>query len=225
MSHLMQRRTFLRIAALLAGNGAVGQLLAACAAAPNVPATSPAAQALPTPGGAPGEILQPTAMQTPAISLHFPAGFRWGVATSAYQIEGAVQADGRGESVWDRFSHTPGRTQNGDTGDVACDHYHRYTQDLDLMQALGIQSYRFSIAWPRVVPAGSGPINPKRLDFYKRLVDGLLQRGIDPLPTLWHWDTPTKHMRHCTISSWRMDWRSRRFARAVRTGRLESCST
>jgi beta-glucosidase len=122
--------------------------------------------------------------------LRFPTTFRWGVATSAYQIEGAAQEDGRGESVWDRFSHTRGRTQNGDTGDVACDHYHRYAQDLDLMQSLGMQSYRFSIAWPRVVPAGAGAINQKGLDFYKRLVDGLLQRGIDPLPTLWHWDTP-----------------------------------
>jgi beta-glucosidase len=190
MSQYMRRRSFLRVTALLAGTGGVGRLLAACGGAPMEARTPVAVSAVPTPSTARGQIAQPTLTQESAAVLRFPDGFRWGVATSAYQIEGAVQEDGRGESVWDRFSHTPGRTQNGDTGDVACDHYHRYAQDLDLMQALGIQSYRFSIAWPRVIPAGSGPLNPKGLDFYKRLVDGLLQRAITPLPTLWHWDTP-----------------------------------
>jgi beta-glucosidase len=122
--------------------------------------------------------------------LRFPTGFLWGAATSAYQIEGAVHADGRGESIWDRFSHTPGKTLHGDTGDVACDHYHRYRQDLALMQHLGLRSYRFSIAWPRVQPAGTGRVNQKGLDFYRRLVDGLLQRGIHPMATLYHWDLP-----------------------------------
>ena len=122
--------------------------------------------------------------------LRFPRGFLWGAATSAYQIEGAVHADGRGESIWDRFSHTPGKTLHGDTGDVACDHYHRYQHDLDLMKRLGLRSYRFSIAWPRVLPAGAGRVNQKGLDFYRRLVDGLLQRGIRPMATLYHWDLP-----------------------------------
>jgi beta-glucosidase len=125
-----------------------------------------------------------------ASVLRFQAGFLWGVGTSAYQIEGAVHADGRGASIWDRFSHTPGKTKNGATGDVACDHYHRYEQDLDLMQHLGVQSYRFSIAWPRVLPTGSGRVNQQGLDFYRRLVEGLLRRGIRPLATLYHWDLP-----------------------------------
>jgi beta-glucosidase len=190
MSQFMRRRTFLRITALLAGSSGVGHLLAACATALRAPGTLAATPAAPALSVVPSQIAQPTTMHESAVALRFPDGFRWGAATSAYQIEGAAQEDGRGESIWDRFSHTPGRTQNGDTGDIACDHYHRYAQDLDLMQSLGIQSYRFSIAWPRVVPAGSGMINQKGLDFYKRLIDGLLKRGIDPLPTLWHWDTP-----------------------------------
>jgi beta-glucosidase len=181
VGQFIQRRRFLHILGLLAGSGGVGHLLAACAATPAAPQA---------PNRAPAPAEQPTAPPPPAAALRFPDGFRWGVATSAYQIEGAVQADGRGESVWDRFSHTPGRIQNGDTGDIACDHYHRYEQDLDLMQSLGIQSYRFSIAWTRIVPSGSGAINQRGLDFYRRLIDGLLKRGIQPLPTLWHWDTP-----------------------------------
>ncbi|MBS3933596.1 MAG: beta-glucosidase [Truepera sp.] len=120
----------------------------------------------------------------------FPADFRWGVATAAYQIEGAVSEDGRGPSIWDTFSHTPGKTYNGDTGDVACDHYHRWPEDLELMAQLGIQSYRFSVAWPRVLPQGIGRVNAKGLDFYERLVDGLLLRGIEPNATLYHWDLP-----------------------------------
>src|SRR5260221_4186085 len=120
----------------------------------------------------------------------FPPGFLWGVATSAYQIEGAAREDGRGESIWDRFSHTPGNTRDGATGDVADDHYHRYLDDLDLMQSLGIQSYRFSVAWPRIMPDGAGAVNQKGLDFYRRLVDGLVARNIRPMATLFHWDLP-----------------------------------
>jgi beta-glucosidase len=122
--------------------------------------------------------------------LQFPAGFAWGAATAAYQIEGAVNEDGRGPSIWDTFSHTPGRTLNGETGDVACDHYHRYPQDIGLMKELGLNAYRFSIAWPRILPAGRGKVNQAGLDFYDRLVDGLLAAGIDPYVTLYHWDLP-----------------------------------
>ncbi|HEV7567482.1 MAG TPA: GH1 family beta-glucosidase [Microbacteriaceae bacterium] len=120
----------------------------------------------------------------------FPPGFRFGVATSAYQIEGAVDEDGRGESIWDRFCRTPGRVLHGDTGDVACDHYHRWEQDLDLIAELGLDSYRFSIAWPRIVPEGRGRVNQPGLDFYRRLAEGALERGIKPLATLYHWDLP-----------------------------------
>lgn len=116
--------------------------------------------------------------------------FRLGVATSSYQIEGAVDEGGRLPSVWDVFSHSVGKTKDGGTGDVACDHYHRYEEDLDLMSWLGVDAYRFSIAWPRVVPLGRGAVNSKGLDFYERLVDGLLARGISPSVTLYHWDLP-----------------------------------
>ncbi|NUO64842.1 MAG: beta-glucosidase [Gemmatimonadaceae bacterium] len=120
----------------------------------------------------------------------FPKGFLWGTATASYQVEGAVNEDGRGPSIWDTFSHTPGKTVNGATGDVADDHYHRYKQDIQLMKALGVKGYRFSIAWPRVFPQGSGEPNPKGLDFYNRLVDELLANGIQPFATLYHWDLP-----------------------------------
>jgi beta-glucosidase len=122
--------------------------------------------------------------------LEFGPGFVFGSATASYQIEGAVREDGRGPSIWDTFSHTPGKTTNGDTGDVACDHYHRWESDLDLMQELGLEAYRFSIAWPRIQPTGSGAVNRKGLEFYGRLVDGLLARGIRPVATLYHWDLP-----------------------------------
>ncbi|GGK80387.1 beta-glucosidase [Sphaerisporangium melleum] len=122
--------------------------------------------------------------------MSFPPEFVFGAATAAYQIEGAVAEDGRGPSIWDTFSHSRGRTDNGDTGDLAVDHYHRLDADLDLMAELGLQAYRFSIAWPRIVPAGRGAINPKGIDFYSRLVDGLLARGIRPVATLYHWDLP-----------------------------------
>jgi beta-glucosidase len=120
----------------------------------------------------------------------FPRQFRFGVATSAYQIEGAVDEDGRGESIWDRFCRTPGRVAKGDTGEIACDHYHRWERDLDLIAELGLDAYRFSVAWPRIVPEGRGRVNQRGLDFYRRLADGALERGIQPLPTLYHWDLP-----------------------------------
>jgi beta-glucosidase len=123
-------------------------------------------------------------------SLRFPEGFLWGTATASYQVEGAVSEDGRGPSIWDTFSHEPGRIVDGSTGDVACDHYHRVAEDAALMADLGLQSYRFSIAWPRIVPTGSGAVNQAGLDFYARLVDELLARGIEPLATLYHWDLP-----------------------------------
>ncbi len=122
--------------------------------------------------------------------LHFPDNFTWGSATAAYQIEGAANADGRLPSIWDVFCQVPGKVRNGDTGDVADDHYHRMEEDLDLMAALGLPSYRFSVSWPRIVPGGSGAVNAAGLDFYQRLVDGLLERNITPLLTLYHWDLP-----------------------------------
>jgi len=122
--------------------------------------------------------------------MTFPKDFLWGVATASYQIEGAVSEDGRGETIWDRFSHTPGKVVNGDTGDVACDHYHRYPQDIALMRELGVKGYRFSMAWSRVLPTGTGTSNPKGLDFYDRLVDEILAAGITPFATLYHWDLP-----------------------------------
>ncbi|MFC8694542.1 GH1 family beta-glucosidase [Streptomyces parvus] len=119
-----------------------------------------------------------------------PADFTWGVATAAYQIEGAVAEDGRSPSIWDTFSHTPGKVDGGDTGDIACDHYHRVPEDIDLIKQLGADAYRFSVAWPRVVPGGDGPVNKAGLDFYDRLVDGLLEAGVTPFATLYHWDLP-----------------------------------
>jgi beta-glucosidase len=120
----------------------------------------------------------------------FPDGFLWGAATSAHQIEGSPLADGAGPSIWRRFSHSPGSTAAGETGDVACDHYRRYREDVALMRELGLTAYRFSIAWPRVLPQGTGRVNAKGLDFYSRLVDALLAAGIQPLVTLFHWDLP-----------------------------------
>ena len=120
----------------------------------------------------------------------FPENFLWGAATSAYQVEGSPLADGAGENIWHRFAHTPGRIRNGETGDVACDHYRRWESDVELMQALGLGAYRFSVAWARVLPDGCGRVNEKGLDFYRRLVDRLLARGITPNVTLYHWDMP-----------------------------------
>jgi beta-glucosidase len=131
---------------------------------------------------------------TPARSTtdlpSFPPGFVWGAATASYQIEGAAGEDGRGPSIWDTFSHTPGKVLGGDTGDVACDHYHRMPEDVAIMAELGLQAYRFSVAWPRIVPTGSGAVNQAGLDFYRRLVDELLGHDIAPMATLYHWDLP-----------------------------------
>lgn len=128
----------------------------------------------------------------PSSATAFPTDFTWGAATAAYQVEGAWNEDGKGESIWDRFSHTPGKVVNGDTGDTACDHYHRWQTDIEWMRRLGLKAYRFSIAWPRILPEGYGRVNPAGLDFYSRLVDGLLQAGIQPYPTLYHWDLPQR---------------------------------
>lgn len=125
-----------------------------------------------------------------STKLSLPQDFLWGAATAAYQIEGAWDADGKGENIWDHFCHTPGKIENGDTGDVACDHYHRWRQDIAFMQEIGLQAYRFSISWARILPEGRGQINQAGLDFYSRLVDGLLEAGITPFATLYHWDLP-----------------------------------
>ena len=128
--------------------------------------------------------------RTDALARRLPRAFLWGSATASYQVEGAAQEDGRGESIWDRFSHTPGMVRNGDTGDVACDHYHRWADDIALMRDLGLDAYRFSIAWPRIIPDGAGAVNAAGLDWYERRVDGLLAAGIQPWATLYHWDLP-----------------------------------
>jgi beta-glucosidase len=120
----------------------------------------------------------------------FPADFVWGASTASYQIEGAVDADGRGKSIWDVFCHTPGRIKNGDTGDVACDHYHRWPQDVELLASGGFAAYRFSVAWPRILPAGGGAVEQRGLDFYDRLVDALLAHRVTPWLCLYHWDLP-----------------------------------
>jgi beta-glucosidase len=128
--------------------------------------------------------------QNEGVMMTFPKDFLWGAAASSYQIEGGGLTEGRGESIWDRFSHTPGKVMNDETGDVACDHLHLYKEDVKMMADLGLQAYRFSVAWPRVIPAGTGRINEMGLDFYDRLVDELLRYGIQPYATLYHWDLP-----------------------------------
>jgi beta-glucosidase len=128
----------------------------------------------------------------PIQALAFPDGFTWGAATAAYQVEGAWNEDGKGESIWDRFSHTPGRIETGETGDIACDHYHLWARDVALMKELGLKAYRFSIAWTRILPDGRGEVNQAGLDFYSRLVDALLDAGIEPFVTLYHWDLPQR---------------------------------
>jgi beta-glucosidase len=142
-------------------------------------------------------------------TLQFPDGFLWGTATSAYQIEGAVNEDGRGKSIWDTFSHTPGKIEDGTTGDRANDHYHRYKEDVRLIRDLGVKAYRFSIAWPRVFPDGTGTPNPKGLDFYDRLVDELLANGIEPYATLYHWDLPQALQDR--VGGWRSSETSKAF--------------
>ncbi|NEB78262.1 beta-glucosidase [Streptomyces sp. SID14478] len=131
-----------------------------------------------------------TTAPAPRTDIRFPSGFLWGSATAAYQIEGAAREDGRTPSIWDTFSHTPGKVANGDTGDVAVDHYHRWRDDVRLMADLGLTAYRFSVAWPRVQPTGRGPAVQRGLDFYRGLVDELLAHGIKPMVTLYHWDLP-----------------------------------
>jgi beta-glucosidase len=126
----------------------------------------------------------------PYLKTRFPEGFRWGTATSAYQIEGATDVDGRGPSIWDTFAKLPGKIRDGANADIADDHYHLYKEDVALMKALGVSTYRFSIAWPRLFPEGRGVPNAKGLAFYDRLVDELLANGIEPFATLYHWDLP-----------------------------------
>ncbi len=157
------RRTFARLIAALAGSASV-----------------PAAWAEP----------KATAPEIRATPRTFPPGFLWGSATASYQVEGGVHEDGRGPTIWDTFSHLPGAVANGDTGDVSTDYYHRYKQDIALMKDLGLRSYRFSVAWSRIFPTGTGTPNPKGLDFYNRVVDELLANNIEPFCTLYHWDLP-----------------------------------
>src|SRR5215475_13288888 len=126
----------------------------------------------------------------PSNTRTFPKGFYWGVGTSSYQIEGAWNEDGKGMSIWDMFAHTPSNIKNDDNGDVANDHYHRYKEDVALMKDISANAYRFSVAWPRIFPEGTGQANPKGLDFYNRLVDELKAAGIEPFATLYHWDLP-----------------------------------
>jgi len=150
----------------------------------------------------------------PALDRHapasFPDGFLWGTATSAYQIEGAVDEDGRGRSIWDTFSHTPGKIEDHSNADRANDHYHRYKEDVGLIRELGVKAYRFSIAWPRVFPQGTGAPNPKGLDFYDRLLDELLKNGIEPFATLYHWDLPQALQDR--VGGWQSSDTSRAFA-------------
>ena len=139
--------------------------------------------------------------------IKFPKNFVWGAATAAYQVEGAAFEDGKGPSIWDVFSHVPGNTEDYATGDVACDQYHRYPEDIKLMQKIGLQAYRFSISWPRIYPEGTGAINAKGLDHYDRLVDALLDAGIDPWVTLYHWDLPQAlHERGGWVNRNSADW-------------------
>ncbi len=155
----------------IAGSAALGMGAGPVAGFAQPQADTPSRAAQPTPG-------------------HFPDDFRWGVATSAYQIEGAVKEDGRGASIWDVYAHTPGKIRDGSNADVANDHYHRYKDDVRLMRDLGVKAYRFSIAWPRIFPSGAGEPNAKGIAFYNRLIDALLEAGIEPFPTLYHWDLP-----------------------------------
>src|SRR5262245_46903520 len=147
----------------------------------------------------------------PGVARQFPRGFYWGTGTSSYQIEGAWNEDGKGESIWDRYAHTPGNIKNNDTGDIANDHYHRYKEDVALMKReLGANAYRFSISWPRIFPDGTGQPNRKGLDFYNRLVDELRAAGIEPFATLYHWDLPqTIHEKY---RGWQFTETARAFA-------------
>lgn len=146
----------------------------------------------------------------PETRRTFPDGFRWGVATSAYQIEGAWDEDGKGQSIWDTFAHTPGNIKGDENGDVANDHYHRYVEDVALMKDIGANAYRFSIAWPRIFPNGTGKPNQTGLDFYHRLVDELLTAGIEPFVTLYHWDLP--QVLHDRYGGWQSKETAQAFA-------------
>src|SRR5947209_6410740 len=134
------------------------------------------------------KVLAEPAAPAAASNRSFPKGFLWGSATASYQVEGAVHEDGRGTSIWDTFSHTKGKTFNGETGDVADDSYHRYPEDIALMKSLGLKACRFSVAWPRIFPNGTGQPNQKGIDFYRRFTEALLAAGIQPFCTLYHWD-------------------------------------
>ena len=173
----LTRRKFLRSAL---GAGAVGALPAGLLSGCSV--SSKAGTATP--------LAAPARQLSSASGITFPKGFFWGTATAAYQIEGGWNEDGKAESIWDRFAHTPGKIKNGDTGDVACDSYHRWREDIALMQAMNLSSYRFSISWPRVQPMGSGAVNSKGIDYYSRLADTLLEAHLRPFVTLYHWDLP-----------------------------------
>lgn len=162
--------------------------------------------ALAAAGSVPVSLAHAKPSRTASENNSFPKNFWWGAATAAYQVEGAANEDGRKPSVWDTFSHTPGRVKEGHTGDVACDHYHRFKDDVKLMAELGIKHYRFSISWPRVMPDGRGAVNEKGLDFYRRLTDTLLQHGITPHATLFHWDGPQ------ALEDLYGSWRSREMA-------------
>jgi beta-glucosidase len=172
MTNDLNRRDFVRAA----GTAAVGIAAGSCRQPTSEAPVSASAASQAQPGR--------------SRELVFPKGFLWGVATASYQIEGAWNEDGKGPSIWDTFAHTPGKIRNSDTGDVAIDHYHRYKEDVRLMKDIGVNAYRFSIAWPRIFPNGTGPINQKGLDFYNRLVDELKAAGIEPFATLYHWDLP-----------------------------------
>jgi beta-glucosidase len=165
-------------------------------------------------------VIDQVAVLTDAAPAHagerrFPGDFRWGVATAAYQIEGSTTEDGRGRSIWDTFARTPGKVHLGHTGDVACDHYRRYRHDVALMRELNVGTYRFSVAWPRIVPDGTGPANSRGLDFYDRLVDTLMETGINPMVTLYHWDLPQALEDHGGWTNRRTAYHFADYARVV----------
>jgi len=177
MGRKISRRTFAKVAGTAALASSATTALSSVASRPESASTA-------------------SGITAPATGREFPKGFLWGSATASYQVEGAVKEDGRGPSIWDTFSHTPGKVVNNATGDVADDHFHRYKEDVQLMKALGVKSYRFSVAWPRVFPQGAGAPNPKGLDFYNRMVDELLANDIRPFATLYHWDLPQALQDH-----------------------------
>ena len=157
----------------------------------------------------------------------FPDGFVWGVGTSSYQIEGAVDADGRGRSIWDVFAHTPGKVNRGDTGDIACNSYNRLEDDVRLLSELGVGAYRFSVSWPRVLPSGSGTVNQPGLDYYRRLVERLNQNGIRPVVTVYHWDLPRRSRSAAAgpIATRRCIWASSRRSSPRRSAIRRRCGS